>query len=59
MPLVGGCAGDGMKMDRTFQIHGDEVISGIYVTTGFSGGADAHAWLTDLTVNGKQFHFGR
>jgi hypothetical protein len=28
VPLVGGCAGDGMKMERTFQIHGDEVISG-------------------------------
>lgn len=28
VPLVGGCAGDGMKMERTFQVHGDEVISG-------------------------------
>jgi hypothetical protein len=28
VPLVGGCAGDAMKMERTFQIHGDEVISG-------------------------------
>ena len=28
VPLVGGCAGDGMKMERTFQICGDEVISG-------------------------------
>lgn len=28
VPLVGGCAGDGMKMEQTFQIHGDEVISG-------------------------------
>jgi hypothetical protein len=28
VPLVGGCAGDGMKMERTFQIHGGEVISG-------------------------------
>ena len=28
VPLVGGCAGDGMKMERTFQIHGDDVISG-------------------------------
>jgi hypothetical protein len=28
VPLVGGCAGDGMKMERTFQIHDDEVISG-------------------------------
>jgi hypothetical protein len=28
VPLVGGCAGDGMKMERTFQIHGDQVIAG-------------------------------
>ena len=26
-PLVGGCAGDDMKMERTFQFHGGEVIS--------------------------------
>jgi hypothetical protein len=38
--------------------HGDDVISGIYVTTGFSGGANLHAWLNDLTVNDKEFHFG-
>ena len=28
VPLVGGCAGDGMKMKRTFQIHGDDIVSG-------------------------------
>jgi hypothetical protein len=38
--------------------HGDEVISGIYVTTGFSGGEDVYATLTGLTVNAKAFHFG-
>jgi hypothetical protein len=38
--------------------HGNDVISGIYVTTGFSGGQNLKAWLTDLTVNGKKFHFG-
>ena len=27
LPLVGGCAGDDMKMEKTFQIHGREVIS--------------------------------
>jgi hypothetical protein len=26
-PLVGGCAGDDMKMERTFQFHGGEVFS--------------------------------
>ena len=38
--------------------HGNDVISGIYVTTGFSGGEDLHAWVTDLKVNGDRFHFG-
>jgi len=28
VPLAGGCAGDGMKMEQTFQIYGDEVITG-------------------------------
>ena len=27
IPLVGGCAGDGMKMEQTFQLHGDRVLS--------------------------------
>lgn len=27
VPLVGGCAGDDLKMRRTFQLHGDEVLS--------------------------------
>ncbi|MGH9150292.1 MAG: FIST signal transduction protein, partial [Acidimicrobiales bacterium] len=26
VPLVGGCAGDGLKMQRTFQLHGAEVL---------------------------------
>jgi hypothetical protein len=26
VPLVGGCAGDGLKMKQTFQLHGGEVI---------------------------------
>jgi hypothetical protein len=38
--------------------HGNDVISGIYVTAGFSGGENLQAWLTDLTVNGKVVHFG-
>ena len=38
--------------------HGDDVISGVYVTAGFSGGTNLHAWLNDLTVNDKEFHFG-
>jgi hypothetical protein len=38
--------------------HGDEVISGIYVTTGFAGGASLSAILRTLTVNGTSFTFG-
>jgi Collagen triple helix repeat (20 copies) len=38
--------------------HGSDVISGIYVTTGFTGGADLTALLRSLSVNGKTFTFG-
>jgi hypothetical protein len=27
IPLVGGCAGDNLRMERTFQMHGGEVLS--------------------------------
>ena len=38
--------------------HGSETISGIYVTTGFTGGADLTALLRSLSVNGKTTTFG-
>jgi len=38
--------------------HGDDVISGIYVTTGFTGGTDLTAILRNLSVNGQSFTFG-
>lgn len=38
--------------------HGDDVISGIYVSTGFSAGKNLRAFLSDLSVNAKTFHFG-
>ncbi len=38
--------------------HANEVITGIYVTTGFSGGSDLTALLRGLSVNGHQFTFG-
>jgi hypothetical protein len=38
--------------------HGADVISGIYVTTGFSGGANLSALLTSFNVNGDEFDFG-
>ena len=39
--------------------HGSDVISGIYVTTGFTGGADLTALLRSLSVNGHSFVFGQ
>jgi len=38
--------------------HGTEVIEGIYVTTGFTGGTDLTAILRTLSVNGTAFTFG-
>lgn len=38
--------------------HGNDVVSGIYVTAGFSGGQDLSAKLTSLAVNGQTFPFG-
>jgi hypothetical protein len=38
--------------------HGSDEISGIYVTTGFTGGTDLTALLRSLSVNGHTFTFG-
>ena len=38
--------------------HGDEVVTGIYVTTGFTGGDSLTAILRSLKVNGENFVFG-
>lgn len=38
--------------------HGGEAVSGIYVTTGFTGGNDLTALLRSLSVNGHTFTFG-
>ncbi|MHB8509690.1 MAG: FIST signal transduction protein [Candidatus Dormibacteria bacterium] len=32
VPLVGGCAGDDLKMEKTFQFHGGEVLTGALVS---------------------------
>ena len=37
--------------------HGSDVISGIYITVGGTGGADLSALVTDLTVNGTTYCF--
>ena len=49
VPLVGGCAGDDLKMTRTFQLHGGEVLTDAVV--GAAIGSDApigigvrHGW---------------
>ena len=31
----------------------------VYVTTGFSGGHDAKAFVTDMSVNSGTWHFGQ
>lgn len=36
VPLVGGCAGDGLKMTRTFQFHGDRVLTDSVVAAGIA-----------------------
>ena len=38
--------------------HGDDVISGIYVTAGFTAGKNLRAFLSDMRINSKSFHFG-
>jgi hypothetical protein len=38
--------------------HGSDIVSGIYVTTGFTGGMDLTALLRSLSVNGQAFTFG-
>lgn len=49
VPLVGGCAGDDLKMARTFQMHGDQLLTDSVVAAGI--GSDAplgigvrHGW---------------
>ena len=53
-----GVAPDQQPWATVVAAHGNEVISGIYVTTGFTGGHDVRASLGELKVNGSQFHFG-
>ena len=49
VPLVGGCAGDDLKMARTFQFHGGEVLTGAVVAAGIASDAPLgigvrHGW---------------
>ena len=54
------CGGSGQQPWATVvAAHGSQVVSGIYVTTGFTGGADLTAILRSLSVNGHAFVFGQ
>jgi hypothetical protein len=49
IPLVGGCAGDDLKMTRTFQMHGDQVLTDSVVAAGIASDAPLgigvrHGW---------------
>ncbi|HEX6952904.1 MAG TPA: hypothetical protein VF124_08925 [Gaiellaceae bacterium] len=52
------CTGGDQTWADVVAAHGSDVISGIYVTTGFTGGNDLTALLRSLSVNGKTFTFG-
>jgi len=51
------CAGGQQAWADVVAAHGNDVISGIYVTTGFAGGLDLSTLQSDLTVNGTTFCF--
>ena len=49
VPLVGGCAGDDLKMTGTFQLHGDDVLTDSVVAAGIASSAPfgigvRHGW---------------
>jgi hypothetical protein len=49
VPIVGGCAGDDLKMTRTFQLHGDRVLTNSVVAAGIASNAPLgigvrHGW---------------
>ena len=49
VPLVGGCAGDDLKMTRTFQLYGDQVLTDAVVAAGIASSAPIgigvrHGW---------------
>jgi hypothetical protein len=39
VPVVGGCAGDDLKMTRTYQLHGDRVLTNSVVAAGIASDA--------------------
>jgi Collagen triple helix repeat (20 copies) len=53
-----GVAPDQQAWAAVVAAHGSEVVSGIYVTTGFAGGDTLSAMLRSIEVNGDEFVFG-
>jgi hypothetical protein len=49
---------NGAPFSQVLADHGSEVISGIYITTGFSAGTNLNALLRSFEVNGQEFDFG-
>ena len=58
-PCDGGSAPGQQSWDDVVAAHSSDVVSGIYVTTGFSGGKDLSALLRSISVNGSSFVFGQ
>lgn len=52
-----GVAPDQQPWADVVAAHGTDVVSGIYITQGFSGGLDASAYIRNLTVNANTFAF--
>jgi hypothetical protein len=52
-----GVAPDNQPWADVVAAHGTDVVSGIYITQGFSGGLDASALVRNLTVNADTFAF--
>jgi hypothetical protein len=52
-----GSGGPGEPFSTLLADHGDETISGIFITTGFSAGTDLAALLRWWEINGERFVF--
>jgi hypothetical protein len=52
------CTGAQQPWSAVVAAHGSQVVSGIFVTTGFTGGDTLAAILRSLKVNGSDFVFG-
>jgi hypothetical protein len=67
IPLVGGCAGDDLRMERTFQLYGDRVLSDAVVAAAITSDAPIgigvrHGWrrvgepMLVTASNGNRVH---